>query len=59
MNEYLADEVSYYYSQYEPESLFVAEVIGEIDGALLRGKTHSTLSNATNAAVNLIKPCGI
>ena len=54
MNEYLADEVSYYYSQYEPESLFVAEESGKIVGSQLRGKTHSTMSDATNAAFNLI-----
>lgn len=41
MKEYLADEVSYYYIQYEPESLFVAEVNGKIVGALLGGvNTH-------------------
>ncbi len=41
MSAYLADEVSYYYTQYEPESIFVAEVEGEIVGALLGGvDTH-------------------
>jgi ribosomal protein S18 acetylase RimI-like enzyme len=41
MKEYLADEASYYYTQYEPESLFVAEVNGKVVGALLGGvNTH-------------------
>ena len=35
MREYLADEVLYYFTRYEPESLFVAEAQGEIIGALL------------------------
>lgn len=38
MKEYLADEVSYYYTHYEPESVFVAEVEGQIVGALLGAK---------------------
>jgi len=35
MGEYLADEVTYYYTHFEPESLFVAEVQGMVVGALL------------------------
>jgi GNAT superfamily N-acetyltransferase len=35
MSEYIADEASYYYTEYEPESLFVAEVDGNVVGALL------------------------
>lgn len=35
MSEYLADEASVYYTDYEPESLFVAETDGMVVGALL------------------------
>lgn len=35
MRAYLADESSYYYTHYEPESLFVAQADGQIAGALL------------------------
>jgi ribosomal protein S18 acetylase RimI-like enzyme len=35
MSEYLADEVSHYYINFEPESLFVAEVDDRVVGALL------------------------
>lgn len=35
MAEYLADEVAYYYTCLEPESLFVVEVQGSVVGALL------------------------
>lgn len=35
MGAYLADEASYYYTLFEPESLFVAEVNGSVVGALL------------------------
>lgn len=38
MKEYLADEVSHYYTHYEPESVFVAEADGTIIGALLGAK---------------------
>ncbi len=35
LGEYLADEAAYYYTHFEPESLFVAEVQGTVVGALL------------------------
>jgi GNAT superfamily N-acetyltransferase len=35
MREYLADEASSYYTDYEPESILVAEAKGEVVGALL------------------------
>lgn len=35
MGEYLADEAAYYYTHFEPESLFVAQVRGTVVGALL------------------------
>jgi len=35
MSEYLADEASYYYTNFEPESLFVAEAEDRVVGALL------------------------
>ena len=38
LREYLADEVSYYFTQSEPESIFVAEIDGKIVGALLGAK---------------------
>jgi len=45
LKEYLADEVLYYFTQFEPESIFVAEVDGEIVGALLGAK--NTLHQAS------------
>lgn len=35
MGAYLADEATYYFTHFEPESLFVAEVQGTVVGALL------------------------
>lgn len=41
MKEFLADEILQYYTRFEPESLLVAEVNGEVVGALL-GAVNST-----------------
>ena len=35
MREYLTDEASYYYTDFEPESLIVAEIGDRVMGALL------------------------
>jgi GNAT superfamily N-acetyltransferase len=35
MGKYLADEAAYYYTEYEPESIFIAETEGSAVGALL------------------------